>query len=212
MDVHMWLAFVVAASVLLVLPGPTVLLVVGCALGGGARTARATVPGVVLGDGLALTLSLVGLGAVLAASALLFTVLKLAGAAYLVYLGIRMWRSPAAAPHVPDAGLTGGAAGADRTLFLRAFFVTATNPKSIAFFVAFVPQFLDHARPLGPQMFALGLTFTTLAAINTTAWALLAGRARDALRRPSWIRALQRTGGALLVAAGVATASLRRAV
>ena len=95
-DFHTWISFVAATEALLIIPGPTVLLVISYALAQGKRSAWATVPGVAAGDFTAMALSLLGLGAVLAASAELFTVLKLAGAAYLVYLGIKLWRAPIA--------------------------------------------------------------------------------------------------------------------
>src|SRR5579859_2119783 len=92
-----WLAFVAASAVLLAIPGPTVLLVVSYALGHGRRAAGSTVAGVLLGDFTSMTASLLGMGAVLAASATLFSVLKWIGAVYLIYLGVKLWRSPVAA-------------------------------------------------------------------------------------------------------------------
>ena len=94
MSFELWMTFALASAALLTIPGPTVLLVVSYALGGGRRTGWATVPGVTLGDFTAMTVSLLGAGAILAASATLFTVMKLAGAAYLVWLGIQLWRQP----------------------------------------------------------------------------------------------------------------------
>ena len=106
-----WIAFAVASVVLLLIPGPTVLLVVSYALTQGRRIAVAMAAGVALGDFTAMTLSLAGLGALLAASATLFTVLKWVGAAYLVYLGVRLWR---AKPVLPDVARRAGAAGRRR--------------------------------------------------------------------------------------------------
>ena len=206
MSLEIWIAFVLASSVLLAIPGPTVLLVVSAALGRGRATGWATVPGVALGDFTAMTVSLVGAGAVLAASATLFTALKLAGAAYLVWLGLRLWRAP--------AQLSGK--GADRPprdgwrMFRAAYVVTALNPKSIVFFVAFVPQFLDAGAPLLPQAAILVATFVALAAVNTALWALTAGEMRR-LARPGMMRLMQRAGGTLLIGAGLLTAMSRRA-
>ncbi|WP_237215331.1 LysE family translocator [Falsiroseomonas oryziterrae] len=202
MDPTTWLAFVAAATVMLLIPGPTILLVIGQSLGGGARNAAPLVAGVALGDLTAMTLSLVGLGAILAASAAAFTALKWAGAAYLVYLGVRMWRAPVSAEAAPPLSA--------RRAFREAYVVTALNPKGIVFFVAFVPQFLDPARPFVVQAAILVATFVTLAACNAGAYALLAGRLSGAVRRPSLRRALNRAGGAVLVAAGL-TVALRRA-
>jgi len=200
MPIETWIAFLAAASVLLLIPGPTILLVIGQSLGGGRRAALPLVAGVAMGDLVAMTLSMAGLGALLAASATLFTVLKWAGVAYLLYLGVKLWRAPVgeAAP-LPA-----------RAAWRQAFLVTALNPKSIAFFVAFVPQFLDSARPFLPQAMILVASFVTLAALNTALYALLAGRLSGAVRRPSVRRALNRAGGGMLIGAGLATATLRR--
>ena len=103
MSIEMWLAFALASAVLLAVPGPTIMLVVAYALGQGKRAAAATVAGVALGDFTAMTASLLGLGVLLATSATLFTALKLVGAAYLVYLGVRLWRSKPELPEVEAA-------------------------------------------------------------------------------------------------------------
>jgi len=202
MDFATWLAFVAAAAVMVLIPGPTILLVVGQALGGGTRSALPLAAGVALGDLTAMTLSLAGLGAVLAASATAFTALKWAGAAYLVWLGVKMWRAPVMAEAAPP--LPPGRA------MREAYVVTALNPKGIVFFIAFVPQFMDPARPFAVQAAILVATFVTLAALNAAGYALLAARLSGAMRRPGLRRALNRMGGALLVAAGLAVA-LRRA-
>jgi threonine/homoserine/homoserine lactone efflux protein len=207
MTIEIYVAFVVASTILLVLPGPTILLVISYALAGGRRAALWTTTGVALGDATALTLSLVGLGALLSASAALFTALKLVGAAYLVWLGIGMWRSKA----TPGGGALSAKAEAPATMLRRSFVVTALNPKSIVFFVAFLPQFIVPTAPVLPQMALLGVTFVVLAAANAAGYALLAGGARDVVRRPSVLRAVDRLGGTLLIAAGVWTALRRTA-
>ncbi len=196
-----WLAFLAAATAMLLIPGPTILLVVGQSLGGGARNAAPLVAGVAVGDLTAITLSLAGLGAILATSATAFTLLKWAGAAYLVWLGIRLWRAPVGAEAAPPLPA--------RRAMRAAYVVTALNPKGIAFFVAFVPQFVDPSRPFLPQAAVLVGTFVALAAANAAAYALLAGRISGAVRRPGIRRAFNRTGGAVLMGAGLAVA-LRR--
>lgn len=206
MTLETWLAFTAAAAILLVIPGPTVTLVVGYALGVGRRAAWATVAGVALGDFTAMTLSLLGLGAVLATSAALFTALKWLGAAYLVYLGVRLWR---AEPTVDALGDTGDARSG-RAILGHAFAVTALNPKSILFFVAFVPQFVNPSAPVVPQLVVLELTFVVMAACNAALYAVLAGRARRLIRRPAILKAVNRLGGAILIGAGVATVAWRR--
>ena len=197
------MAFALAAAAMLAIPGPTILLVVGQSLGAGRRNALPLVAGVALGDLTAMALSLAGLGALLATSAAAFAALKWAGAAYLVWLGVRLWRAPveAGAPPPPDA----------RRALRQAFAVTALNPKGIAFFVAFVPQFLDPSLPFLPQAALLVATFVGLGALNAALYALLAGRASGAATRPAVRRWLNRAGGSVLVGAGLATAAMRRA-
>ena len=138
-----WLAFTAAAAVLLVIPGPTILLVVSYALGQGWRTALPMAVGVALGDFTAMTLSMLGVGALLMASATIFMILKWAGAAYLVYLGIKLFRAGGTLKAEPRSGDTSSVKMAS-----HAWLVTALNPKSLTFFIAFLPQFLDHGRRL----------------------------------------------------------------
>src|SRR5512147_1631707 len=125
-----WLAFAAASAIIVAIPGPTVLLIISYALGHGRKSARATVAGVALGDFTAMTASMLGLGALLAASALLFTVLKWVGAAYLVYLGVRLFR---AKPQPLDAAAPDLADVRPFRIFLHAYAVTALNPKSLVF-------------------------------------------------------------------------------
>ncbi len=164
-------------------------------------------PGVALGDLTAMTISLLGAGAVLAASATLFTALKLVGAVYLVWLGLRLWRADPAA----DAFESRARRAGQGAMFWHAYVVTALNLKSIVFFVAFVPQFVAAGRPPLPQFLILELTFVLLAAFNAALWALLAGQLRTRLRTPRVQRLVNRTGGSLLIAAGALTALARRA-
>jgi homoserine/homoserine lactone efflux protein len=203
---ELYAAYLVATAVVLILPGPTIMLVVSYALTEGRRSAWPTVLGVAAGDLVALTCSLAGLGAVLSTSATLFVVLKWAGAAYLVWLGIRMWRSEirvgeAAASIRPRAALP---------IIGHALVVTALNPKGILFFIAFLPQFVSPAAPIAPQLLLLGGTFLVLAIVNATLYALLAGSVRDAVRRPGVMKVAQRLGGSVLIGAGIMTATLRR--
>lgn len=206
MSIEVWIAFVVASSVLLAVPGPTVMLVVSYALGRGKRTAWSTVPGVTLGDFTAMTASLMGAGAVLAASATLFTALKLVGAAYLIWLGVGLWR---AKPELADLEQT-TAASNTTAMFWNAYVVTALNPKSIVFFVAFVPQFVNPSAPVLPQFAILEATFLALAALGAAIWAILAGNLRDRFRRPETLRRVNRAGAGFLIGAGLLTAATQR--
>src|SRR5215470_17868175 len=180
MTLELWLAFVAASSILLVIPGPTVLLVVSYALGQGWRTALPMAVGVALGDFTAMTLSMLGLGALLAASATLFTILKWIGAAYLVWLGVKLWRAGGTLEAQPRTD----PASAARMLG-HAWLITALNPKSITFFVAFLPQFLDPARSFLTQMLVFEGTFLLLAFTNALGYAILASRARRLAGNPT---------------------------
>ncbi|WP_113913129.1 LysE family translocator [Roseovarius dicentrarchi] len=212
MPIDLWLAFVAASTALLLIPGPTVLLVLSYALSKGRSVAVASAVGVAIGDLAAMSASLMGLGALVLASATLFTILKWAGAIYLVWLGVKLIRSAPGggaraakgATAAPGAHITG------RGVLLHAAAVTALNPKSIAFFIAFVPQFLTLDAPLLPQCAILVVTFVTLAALNALAWAILADRLRKRLVRPGVIDWITRAGGAALVCMGLMTALLRR--
>jgi threonine/homoserine/homoserine lactone efflux protein len=207
MSFELWIAFVAASSAMLAIPGPTVMLVVSYALGRGRSSGWWTVPGVTLGDFTAMTVSLLGAGAILAASATLFTVLKLTGAAYLIWLGLKMWCSEPTLDDVPDAS----AGGTGWSMFLHSFVVTALNPKGIVFFVAFVPQFVNPTAAALPQFVILEATFVTLAAANVALWAVLAGLLRSQFKQPEMLKLVNRLGASFLVTAGLATIAFRRA-
>ena len=207
MDLTLWLTFAAASTALLLIPGPTVLLVMSYALSQGRSVAVASATGVALGDISAMTASLAGLGALILTSAALFTVLKWVGAAYLIWMGWRLFRSA--------RGAMLGRIGETRSIparevFCHAALVTALNPKSIVFFIAFVPQFLRPEAPLIPQFAILTATFVALALLNALAYALLADRLRTGLKRPSVLRRITQGGGIALMAMGVVTALTRR--
>jgi threonine/homoserine/homoserine lactone efflux protein len=205
MSMELWIAFALASSVLLAVPGPTVMVVVSYALGKGRASAWATVPGVTLGDFTAMTLSLLGAGAVLSASASLFTVLKLVGAGYLIWLGIQLWRADPTLKVFAERSRSDG-----RRMFWNAYVVTALNPKSIVFFIAFVPQFVDPNAPVLGQFAILEATFLTLAAVNVALWAVLVGEMRARFQRPAALRVINRVGAGFLIGAGLITAAARR--
>lgn len=208
MSIEHWLAFVAASAILLAIPGPTILLVISYALGHGRRFAAATVAGVALGDFTAMTASMLGLGALLAASATIFTALKWIGAAYLIYLGIKLWRAPVANRETGEMPAKNEKA---TRIFLHAYVVTALNPKSIIFFVAFLPQFLDTTRPVFMQMVIFETTFLVLATLNAGSYALMASMARQTIRKPTVQRIVNRTGGSLMIGAGLLALGWKKA-
>jgi threonine/homoserine/homoserine lactone efflux protein len=202
MTIELYSAYIVATLIVLAVPGPTIMLVVSYALTQGRKSAFASVMGVGLGDATAATASLMGLGAILATSATAFTVLKWIGAAYLVWLGIKMWRSKPTAlgPHnVADIPA--------KKIFWHAYVVTALNPKGIIFFMAFLPHFLA---PQAPQLALLGSTFVILGIVNAAAYAMAAAVIGQKLRNPSLLRLINRVGGSFLISAAAMTASLQR--
>ena len=210
MSFDLWLTFVTASTLLLIIPGPTIMLVLSYALTQGRRVAVASALGVAVGDLIAMTLSVIGLGALLLTSALAFTILKWLGAIYLVYLGIRMLRS--AARPGQETTLTNRPAGEPAgKVFRDLATVTALNPKSNAFFVAFVPQFIQPDAAFAPQAAILIATFVAIAGLNALIFALAAHAMRSRISRPSVQMWLTHCGGAVLVAMGVMTATLRRA-
>ncbi len=206
MSLEILIAFAIAATIVVVIPGPTILLVISQAIAHGRKAVIPLVSGVVLGDFTAMTLSLLGLGALLAVSAALFSVLKLIGAFYLIYLGLKLWRSN---PEKHEVSFAADEASS-RSFFKSAFVVTALNPKSIVFFVAFLPQFINPRNQTAPQLIILGATFLVLAAINATLYAVFASHLRDVMDSSRIRRWFNRCGGSVLIGAGLFTAAIQR--
>jgi len=201
MPIELWLAFVAASAVLLIIPGPTVLTVVSYSMAHGRRANVPLVTAVALGDSTALVVSLLGLGALLATSAFWFTAVKWAGGLYLLYLGIKLLRAG-----ISSAELAAPAAPGSRwRLFANTYLVTALNPKGIVFFVAFLPQFISPgaAVPVAQQLWVLAVTFVALATLNATLYAVFAASARRLLTSSAAQRRFNLAGGSLLSAAGV---------
>lgn len=205
MDWNLYLAFVVASTALILLPGPSVLLTVAHSLSFGWRRALNTVLGATCGVGVQLAVALAGMTSFMLLMADWFEWLRWAGVAYLLYLGVQQWR---AKPEVVPAGLveTRG-----RRLFLQSLMVTTANPKTLIFFAAFFPQFIDPATPLSVQLPLLAVTFLVITYVFTAVWALAAGRAARLFRTPGRIRLRNRLTGGLLVGAGLGLSLARRA-
>jgi threonine/homoserine/homoserine lactone efflux protein len=204
-----WLAFVVASVVFIQVPGPSLLFTIGRALTVGRRDALLSVVGNALGLVTQVLAIAIGLGAVVAASAQAYTVLKIVGAAYVVWLGIQAIRHRADAraamattDEVPVARVK-----ARRSLRIG-FTVGITNPKTIVFFVAFLPQFVNEpAGHTGLQLAVLGLVFGAMAVASDSIWALAAARARDWFaRRPQRLDSLGVAGGVMMIGLGATMA------
>ena len=195
------LAFALAALVLIAIPGPSVLFVIGRTLALGRRGGLLSVLGNAAGEVVQIAAVALGVGVVLAQSLLLFSVVKFAGAAYLVYLGIQAIRHRGG----------GGAATASSSnpastarVLREGFIVGATNPKSIVFFVAVLPQFVDYSAGAIPvQLATLGAVFLLIALVSDSTWSLAAGTARHWFARsPRRIAALSTTGGVMMIGLG----------
>jgi len=199
----MLLTFTLAGIVLVVIPGPSVLFIVGRALAHGRRAALTSVAGNTVGASLVVFTVALGLGAVAERSVAVFSTLKLVGAAYLIYLGVQTFR------HRGDLhGMLGTDQVGDRRLFRQGVVVGATNPKVLVFFTAFLPQFTDPAAGNATaQMLVLGLLFALIASVLDCMWGLAAGSARDWFAtspgRLSWLGGV---GGLTLVGVGAGLA------
>lgn len=197
-----WLTFLVASLLFIQVPGPSLLFTLGRALTVGRRGAILSAVGNGLGLLVQVAVVAVGLGTVLAASATVYSVVKLAGAAYVVWLGVLAIRHRAQAREAL-ARATPVAEAASRAL-RTGFVVGLTNPKTVVFFVAFLPEFTDRAAGrLGLQVALLGLVFGVLAVLSDSLWALVAGTARDwVARRPERLDSLGLAGGLMMIGLG----------
>jgi threonine/homoserine/homoserine lactone efflux protein len=194
------LTFAIAAFLLIAVPGPSVLFVIGRALALGRKGGLLSVLGNALGELLQIAAVALGVGVVLAQSIVLFSVVKFAGAAYLIYLGIQAIRHRGRGPAAADPSRS-----ASTVRMLReGFVVGATNPKSIVFFVAVLPQFVDYEAGAIPlQLGTLGALFLAIALVSDSAWALAAGTARHWFASsPRRIAALSTTGGVMMIGLG----------
>jgi threonine/homoserine/homoserine lactone efflux protein len=203
MSLSLYLAYVAACVVIVVVPGPTVTLTVSNALTHGTRAALVTVAGSQAGVAVMIAIVLVGLTSLIETVGVWFDWLRLAGAAYLVWLGWKLLRA--------KNGI-GGVANAPRPrggFFLQGFLVLMSNPKALLLFGAFIPQFVDPNGNYVAQVILLGVTFMAVATLGDSAYALVAGRART-LMSPRRVRAVSRVSGAFLIGGGVWMALARR--
>jgi homoserine/homoserine lactone efflux protein len=198
MNLHLFLAYILAVAILILMPGPIVTLVVANSLRQGSRSGFATVAGASLGNAILLGATAVGLVAFFALLRQIFEVGRLAGAVYLIWLGVRAWRT-----HGGSAvTLSAAAQRSWRALFLQGFVVAITNPKAMVFYIAFLPQFIDTHLPAGPQLLVMTGTMIVMAFLSDSAYALLAGRARKWFIAPARRRLQARISGTLLIGVG----------
>ncbi|MFE5241623.1 MULTISPECIES: LysE family translocator [unclassified Streptomyces] len=212
-SIDQYLAFALMSLLVIVIPGPSVLFVIGRALAHGRRTALATVLGNVAGSYVLVLAVALGIGSLVERSALFFMVVKLAGAAYLVHLGVQAFRHRKELSMSTMAQGAGQPARGDLRTVADGVFVGVTNPKGIVFFAAVLPQFVDHsAGHLAVQMLLLGLVPIAIGTVTDTLWGLGASAARDWFARSD--RRLSMIGGAggfAMVGLGVTVAATGRA-
>jgi threonine/homoserine/homoserine lactone efflux protein len=201
MNWDLFAAYLIITLVLVVTPGPIVTLVIATGASQGVRAALATVAGTTLGNALLITAIAFGLSWVLQNAAVLFEVLRWAGAAYLILLGIKAWRhAGAAAAPISKRGVN----------FSRGLTVALTNPKTIAFFTAFLPQFVDPKLPVATQLIVMCTVSVLLAALTDSGWAIASGLGRAWFMKPARAKLLGRISGIVLIGGGVWLSLARR--
>ena len=207
---ELYAAYLAATVALILLPGPIVTLVVANSVAHGTRTGLATVAGTTSGNAILVAVGALGLGALLATVAALIEWVRWAGVIYLVYLGIREWRAALRRTR-PAADTDVKPMRSARGVFGQGVLVATTNPKTIFFYVAFFPQFLDTALPAGPQLLAMSVAFVLIAGLFDSIYAALAGRLRRFLLDPRRERVRHGITGTLFLGTGLGIALARRA-
>ncbi|WP_027186236.1 LysE family translocator [Desulfovibrio inopinatus] len=203
MELNIFFAFVVATTIMIALPGPSVLLTISHSIAFGWKTAIITVLGATAGIAIQLALTAIGMASIVHFATEIFTWARWIGAGYLVYLGIKQWRSSDTHPNVNAAPQT-------MNVFVQGVIVTVLNPKSLVFIAAFLPQFIHPSHSLGLQLSIIIPTFLLITFIITSLWAIAAGSARDMLQNEKLSRPMLRTAGGFMVLAGLGMAMTRR--
>ena len=208
LNASLYIAFVVAAALLILSPGPTVMLVTSTSLGSGRRAGLVAVAGSTLAAAIQLAIVVGGLASIVTFAGNYFELIRWAGVGYLIYLGLSTWRGAGGGdPSKPKAQPT--SVGLHH--FSRGFLVTLTNPKTLLFHGAFLPQFVDPALPELPQLVLLASTFVVVAGVGDSAWAILAARIGRALSSGRARRIVDRISASIMLGAAVALAAVRRA-
>ena len=208
MELTVWLTFLAASFAISLSPGAGAVAAMSAGLNHGFRRGYFMSFGLILGIWTQVCVVSLGLGALIAASSLAFTLVKWLGVAYLVYLGIKQWRAPAQ-PLVAEGQQT--QAVTRRALVLRGWMINAVNPKGTVFLLAVVPQFLDLARPLAPQYLVIGATLGCTDLIVMGGYTALAAKLLRLLKSPRQMRLMNKTFGSLFVFAGALLAMFKRA-
>lgn len=209
MDFNLWITFLAATVAISLSPGPGAIAAMGAGLSHGFRRGQPIAFGLLLGVWTQVIVVGAGLGLLLSSSELAFSLLKWAGAAYLVWLGIQQWRSPVSSLAAPQAAAD-EAPPKRRSLVLRGWGVNALNPKGTVFLLAVLPQFTTVSEPLLPQYAVICATFGLVECCVMSGYVALASRVQGLLRSPRQVRWMNRGFGSLLVVAGVVLGSFRR--
>ena len=201
---ELYATFVLATIALILMPGPIVTLVIANSLAYGTRTGVQTAIGASTGNALLAAGGALGLVAIMGYLGDFFDIVRWIGAAYLIYLGIKAWR---AKPMTLDDTQP---MKSRNTVMGQGFLVAITNPKTLIFYAAFFPQFVDPAHAAGPQLALLSVTFVVIATVLDTLYAVLAGKLRKRLQDPSRARTANCITGVLLIGTGIGMAFARR--
>ena len=204
MELHVYLAFVFATAVMIALPGPSVLLTVANSISFGWKYGIYTVVGATIGIAVQLLIATIGLASLLSMVADAFEWLRWAGAAYLVYLGIKQWRSANKPLEFDKSSVSG------KNVFIQGMITTIFNPKSLIFIAAFLPQFINTSSPLGLQFICIVPTFLVITFCVTSVWALVSGKLRIFLKSQRAVKSVSRTSGGLMILAGLGLMLARR--
>lgn len=207
MDLATWLAFFAASWAISISPGAGAVAAMSAGLTHGFRRGYLTTLGLVLGIWTQIVVVGIGLGALVATSATAFAVIKWAGVAYLVWLGVQQWRAPARPIAHASADATPRCA---RDLIVRGWIINALNPKGTVFLLAVVPQFLSLGQPLAPQYLVIALTLGFTDLVVMAGYTALAARLLRTLKSTAHVRALNRLFGSLFVVAGGLLAMFKR--
>jgi threonine/homoserine/homoserine lactone efflux protein len=205
MHLSMLLAFATALAIAVAIPGPGIFAVVSCAIARGFREALALIAGVIAGDLIYFYLAVVGLAALARSLGEFFVIVKLAGGAYLVWLGVKLWRQRVA--ETPELAPARDAARGFGRNFLGGFVVTISNPKTIGFYAGLLPTFIDLERLSAAEAVAMGGIVLVVVGVIPAAYAYVAARSRRFLARPAQVRLLNRTAGTVMIGTGLTVAT-----
>lgn len=204
MELHVYISFVIATTIMIALPGPSVLLTIAHSISFGWKRGVVTVAGATLGIAVQLLVAAIGLTSVLNIVTEAFEWLRWAGALYLVYLGVKQWRSAKNPLEFDTKSVS------KKNHFFQGVIVTIFNPKSLIFIAAFLPQFINTANPIGIQFATIVPTFLIITFTVTSVWAIVAGKGSKFLKSQRAYQSVSRASGGLMIAAGMGLAAARR--